>query len=315
MAIIKLSRVERRRISAFVTCFLLAFGAWVFVTMSNYYTYPVKIALNFKNQPLQKAFYALQADTINAVVGGTGWQKLFNNFDLENRSVDVDVRKLDSQKFIVLSNQLPQINQKSEKNQQIISFNPDTVFFDFAARKVKRVPVVLKSRVKYQKQYACSDDITINPNYVTISGPAAYIDSVKSWKTDSLIVENANSNINSRIKLLMPKENNISIYPKTVDVSIPVDEFTEKTLEVPVKLINNKNYSNVVLVPKKVKITFTVSLNSYPDINNDFFEVIADLDDWQKEGKLTLPVTLKQKPDYCKIVRVQPSSVNFIVRK
>jgi hypothetical protein len=315
MAIIKLSRVERRRISAFITCFLLAFGAWVFVTMSNYYTYPVKIALNFKDQPLRKAFYALQADTINAVVGGTGWQKFFNNFSSQNRSVDVDVRKLDFQNFIVLSNQLPQINQKSEKNQQIISFNPDTVFFDFTARKVKRVPVILKSRINYQKQYARSDDVTIQPNYITISGPAAYIDSVKAWKTDSLIVENANTNISSRINLLSPKENNISIYPKTVDVTIPVDEFTEKTLEVPVKLINNKSYSNVVLIPKKVKITFTVSLNNYADINNDFFEVVADLDNWQKEGKITLPVTIKQKPDYCKIVRVQPTSINFIVRK
>ena len=315
MAIIKLSRAERRRISVFFTCFLLAVLAWVFVTMSNNYTIPVKVVLNFKNQPLHKAFYALQADTVNALVGGTGWQKLFSNLSSKNQSVDVDVRKLDVQNYIVLSNQLRQINAQSEKNKQIISFSPDTVFFDFTARKVKRVPVVLNYHIQYDKQYARSDDINIRPNYVTISGPAAYVDTVNIWKTDSLGVQHASSDIHQRLKLLLPKENNVSIYPKTVDVDIPVDEYTEKILEVPVKLINNKTYSNVVLFPKKVKVTFTVSLNNYAAINTNFFEAVANLDDWQKNGSSTLSVKLKQQPDFCKIVNMQPASINFIVRK
>ena len=264
---------------------------------------------------MHKAFYALQADTVNALVGGTGWQKLFINLSSKSQSVDVDVQKLDVQNYIVLSNQLRQINAQSEKNKQIISFNPDTVFFDFTARKVKRVPVVMNYRIQYDKQFARSDDINIKPEYVTISGPIAYVDTVTNWKTDSLIVQNASSDIHSRLKLLLPKENNVSIYPKTVDVDIPVDEFTEKTLEVPVKLINNKSYSNVVLFPKKVKVTFTVSLNNYPAINTEFFEAVANLDDWQKNGSSTLSVKLKQQPDFCKIVNMQPASINFIVRK
>jgi len=315
MAIVKLSRAERRRFSVFFTCLLLAVVAWVFVTLSNNYTFPVKVALNFKNQPLRKAFYALQADTVNAMVGGTGWQKLFYNFTSENRSVNVDLKKLDTQNFLVLSSQLPQINQKTDKNQQIISFSPDTVYFDFTARKVKRVPVVLKSRINYQQQYARSDDISLKPEYVTISGPAVYIDSVSNWKTDSLIVKNTNASIRSRLKLLPPKENNVSIYPKTVDVNIPVDEFTEKILDIPIKLNNNKSYSKVMLFPKKARVTFMVSLKDYPDVNTDFFEAVADLDDWQKKGLATLRVKLKQQPDFCKIISIQPANVNFIVRK
>lgn len=316
MAIIKLSRAERRRISTFFTCLFLAVLAWIFVMMANNYTFPVKIALNYKNQPLRKAFYALQADTVNAIIGGTGWQKLFENITSSpNRSISVDLKKLETQNFIVLSNQLPYINQKSDKNQQIISFNPDTVYFDFTARKEKRVPVVLQTRIGYQRQYNRSGDINLKPEFVTISGPAAYIDSVTSWKTDSLTVKKANSDINSRVKLLLPKENNVNIYPKIVDVNIPVDEFTEKTLEIPVRLINNKVYTKITLFPKKVKITFTVSLNNYPDVNTDFFEAVANLDDWQKNGSPTLSVKLKQQPDYCNIVSVEPASINFIVRK
>ena len=316
MAIIKLTRVERRRISAFVTCLVLAAVAWIFVTMSNNYTFPVKVTLNYRNQPLRRAFYSLQADTVTALVGGTGWQKLFADItSTRNRAVTIDLKKLETQNFIVLSSQLPQINQKSEKSQQLVSFNPDTVYFDFTARKVKRVPVVLLSKINYQQQFSPSNDININPKFVTVSGPAAYVDSVNSWKTDSLIVNDANGSIKSRLKLHRPKENNVSISPKTVDVNIPVDEFTEKTLAIPVKLINNKIYSNVTLFPKKVKITFTVSLSNYPDVDTDFFEAVVDLDDWQKKGMTTLPIRLRQKPDYCNIVSIQPANINFFVRK
>ncbi len=314
MAIFKLSRAERRRISVFITCFVLAVVAWIFVTLSNNYTFPVKIVLNFKNQPLRKAFYALQADTVVALVGGTGWQKLFSNITPGNRKVNVDLQKLETQNFIVLSNQLPQINQKTDKN-QIISFNPDTVFFDFAVRKVKRVPVNLTADISYQHQFARSGDVNLNPNFVTISGPAAYVDSVTSWKTDSLTVKKASGNIVSKLNLLQPKENNVSVYPKTIDVKIPVEEFTEKTLEIPIKLINNRVYRQVTLFPKKVKVTFMVSLNNYPEIDTDFFEAVADLDAWQKNGSVNLPVKLKQQPVYCNIISVQPASINFIVRK
>lgn len=315
MAIIKLSTAERRKLTAFFSCLVLAFMAWIVVTMSNNYTFSVKAALDYKNQPVKRAFRALQADTVNAIVGGTGWKRLFSAFTLHERDISVDLRKLETQNFVVLSNQLPQINQHFNKNQQIISFNPDTIYFDFTSRKVKKVPIVLRSSIGYQQQYARAGDISVKPDYVTISGPTAYIDTVKNWKTDSLVLRNASKDIVSDLKLVRPPENNVAIYPKSVEVNIPVDEFTEKTLEIPIKLINNKSFGRVTLFPKKVKVTFMVSLTNFAAINADFFEAVADLSDWENKGLEMLPVKLKQQPDYCKIVRIQPTSVSFILRK
>ena len=315
MAIIKLSSLERKRLTVFFTCLLVAFVAWIFVTMSNAYTFPIKVALKYKNQPLKKAFNALQPDTVNAVVGGTGWQKLFSDLRGAKRIINVDLRKLETQNFIVLSNQLPQINMRNDRSQQIISFNPDTIYFDFTSRKVKRVPVILRSIINYDHQYARSGDINVKPDYVTVSGPATFIDRLTNWKTDSLNANQVNNSINTELQLVSPQQSNVSIYPKSVLVNIPVDEFTEKTLEIPIKLINNRTYSRVTLFPKKVKVTFTVSLSNYAEVNADFFEAVADLDDWQKKGLTLLPVRLKQQPDYCSVVRVQPANVNFILRK
>jgi YbbR domain-containing protein len=111
------------------------------------------------------------------------------------------------------------------------------------------------------------------------------------------------------------KEANLNVYPRTVQVRVPVEEFTEKTVEVPVKLLNNHNFYNVKLFPEKVNVTFTTSLRRYPEVDDDFFEASADLSLWQQRGYTSLPIKLTRQPEYCKIVKIEPQSVDFIIHK
>src|SRR6185437_10206989 len=136
MAIIKLSATERRRVSAFFTCLVLAIFAWIITVLSNPYKFTVKEVLDFKNTPQRRAFHSLQSDTVTATIKGTGWDMLFSKINIASKSVTVDLRTLESKSFVVLSSQLDQINSRRESNQQISAFNPDTLYFDFSNRKV-----------------------------------------------------------------------------------------------------------------------------------------------------------------------------------
>jgi len=315
MAIIKLSAIERRRLSAFITCLVVAIFAWLFTSLSNPYRYTVKQVISFKNAPLKRAFHPLQSDTIDAVVQGTGWQMLFSKMNNEQKPVSIDLHTLDSKNYVVLNTQLKQINLKKELNHQIIAFNPDTLFFDFSNRTVKKVPVQLVSAISYQRQFAQSDNVNIRPAYVTISGPAEVLAKIKSWKTDSVKLDDVNESFSSRVNLQAAKEGNLDVVPKSVMVNIPIDEFTEKTMEIPVKLINNHHYYDVKIFPQKVRVTFTTSLTKYPDANEDDFEAVADLDKWRVNGYSTLPVKLTRLPSYSKIVKIEPQNIDFIVKK
>ncbi|MBD1394886.1 CdaR family protein [Mucilaginibacter glaciei] len=315
MAIIKLSAIERRRLSAFVTCLVIAVFAWLFTSLSNPYRYTVKQVITFRNAPLRRAFHPLQSDTIDAVVQGTGWQMLVNKMNDEQRPVSIDLHTLDNKSFIVLNTQLKQINLAKDLNHQIIAFTPDTLFFDFSNRMTKRVPVQLVSKINYQKQFAQSDNVKIQPDYVTISGPAEVLARINSWKTDSVKLTGVNESYSSRVALLPAREGNLDILPKTVIVNIPIDEFTEKTMEIPVRLINNHNYYDVKVFPQKVKVTFTTSLTNYPDASEDDFEAVADLDKWRINGYNALPVKITRLPSYGKVVKIEPQNIDFIVKK
>lgn len=197
---------------------------------------------------------------------------------------------------------------------QIIAINPDTLYFDFTNRIIKKVPVKLLLAINYQQQFAQSDHIDIKPEYVTLSGPASKINNISAWPTDSLKLNDIDERVSTRIKLRQVNDGSMVIYPKSVQVDIPVDEFTEKTLEIPVKLLNH-NYDNVKIFPQKVKVTFMVSLGSYAETDEDFFEASADMDLWRKQGDSRLPVKLTRTPAFCKIVSVEPRNIDFIVKE
>jgi YbbR domain-containing protein len=315
MAIIKLSKGERRRLSVFFTCLVLAFAAWILTMLSNQYSYPDKMVVNFINPPVKRSFRALQSDTVEATVQGNGWNMLFSKMNMEDKRIAVDLKTLDSKDYILLSTQLRAINEKRLATQQIVSFNPDTLYFDFSSRAVKRVPVQLQYNLTFKRQFIVSDGISIKPDYVTVTGPEETISKIKYWKTDSLSLHSVEGPVDENVRLEQVPESNMSIYPKSIRVHIPVSEFTEKTVEVPVKLINNKNYYNVKIFPQKVKITFTVSLGRYSETDEHSFEAVVDLDEWQLHGYNQLPVKVTVFPPFCKLVSVDPQNLDFIVKE
>jgi len=315
MAIVKLSASERRRLSAFFTCLILAAVAWVFTTLSNNYNFTVKEVLTYKNMPQKRAFHSLQPDTINTTIQGTGWDMLFSKMNFENRKITVDLHTLDSKDYVVLSSQLKDINERKDFDNQIIGFSPDTLYFDFSNRAVKRVPIRLVSNIRYQQQYAQSNDVAIRPSYVTLTGPGSALEHIESWDTDSLKSDSTNETIRANVGLLPSREGNVSIYPKSVQVVIPIEEYTEKEISIPVKLVNNRDYYRVKMFPLKVTVTFTTSLNRYAQMDEDLFEATADLNLWKEHGYTSLPVKLSRRPAYCKVVKIEPQNIDFIVRK
>ncbi len=314
MAIIKLSATEQRRLSAFFTCLVLAALAWLCITLSNPYNYTVKRVLSYKNTPQKRAFHSLQSDTVDITIKGTGWQMLYAMMHYSSNSLVVDLRPLNTGNYVVLSSQAMQIAD-GEVNHDVVSFNPDTLYFDFLNRMVKRVPVKLLSNVSYQQQFSQANNPIVRPSYITIVGPTDRLNSITEWNTDSLIVKKVNETIRARLNLQPVNEGNITIYPKAVDVVFPVDEFTEKTLEIPVKLINNSDFYNVKVFPEKVTVTFMTSLRRYTETDEDFFEAEADLNLWKNQGYSTLPVKLTRIPPFCKVISVEPQNIDFIVKK
>ncbi|MBE9601792.1 YbbR-like domain-containing protein [Pedobacter sp. MC2016-24] len=315
MPFIKLTKIERKRFLVILTCLLVAIAAWLFMALDNKYVYTAKTVLKYNNIPQKKAFHPLQSDTVDLQVEGSGWQLLFARLRINPQSIAISLEKLNNRNFILFSEQLFNVNRQLETSQKIISVRPDTLYFDFSEKTVKRVPVQLVSDISFIKQYGISNPVEITPEYVTISGPEQELKKFQNWDTDSLKLENVQRTTKTVLAMTQSKLKNVTIFPASVEVKIPVDEFTEKELEIPVKVINNSAYYNIRLYPKKVKINFMVALSKYKTVNEDFMEAVVDLDDWKIRNHGQLNVKMTRFPEYCKLLSIIPAKIDFIIEK
>jgi YbbR domain-containing protein len=315
MAIIKLSATEKRKLSIFFTCFILAVVAWLFFSLSNKYEYEVKTVVNFKNLPANKAFNPLQSDTVLLKIQGTGWQLLFTRLRIYPRDVRVDLKALEKRNFVTFNEQMNSINSYYSSVQKIISVQPDTLYFDFTTRKVKKVPIKLLSDLSFIKQFGQSKKTILKPGYVTLTGPQKELDKIEFWITDTLKRKSVESTISEKVNLVKSKEANISIYPTATEAKIMIEEFTEMDLTVPIRVINNKEYFNVKLVPDKVTITIMVSLTDFANVKVEDFEAIADLNLWKNDKANMLPVQIVKRRSFSRVRKIEPLQVNFIIKK
>ncbi|MGF1924687.1 MAG: CdaR family protein [Bacteroidia bacterium] len=313
MPIIKLTKVERKRFLVLIACLLCAIGAWLFMALNNNYVYTAKTVLIYKDFPQNKAFKALQTDTVDLQVEGTGWQLLFARLRVNPQSITVSLEGLNTRNFILFSEQLPQVNKQLETSQKIISVKPDTLYFDFSKRTNKRVPLKLLYDISFLPQYGLSDQIQLKPSYVNISGPQEELAKIKEWYTDTLKLTDLQQSANTRVSIKTNNTVNVSLYPTSIGVQVPVDEFTEKTVEVPLNLINNKDFYDVKLYPKKIKVTFMVALSRYAEVDEDFIVANVDLNEWKVLKHEQLTVKISRFPAYCKLVSISPRKINFII--
>ncbi|ADY52633.1 YbbR family protein [Pseudopedobacter saltans DSM 12145] len=315
MALIRLSLGERKRISMFFTCIILAFAAWLIYSLSMKYDYNVKAIASFKSLPQNKAFYPLQSDTVVLIIRGTGWQLLFNKLSKSVSEIKVDLNSLERRNFVSIKEQMADINNQFFSNQTIIKVLPDTLFFDFTTRTVKRVPIRFKSELEYKKQFGQSKEIILKPSHVTVTGPAEVIKEISHWDTDTFKAKGISGNISSNIELKKAKEANISIFPNRVEFKLEVEEFTEKEIEIPIKVINNPNYYKVKLVPAIVKVYAMTSLSDYSSVDENHISATVDLSLWADKQATRLPVTIVNRNPFVQISRIVPQQVDFMISK
>lgn len=315
MALIRLTAVERRKLSIFFTCTILAVVAWLFFSLSNKYEYEVKTVVNFKNLPVNKAFNPLQSDTVLLTVQGTGWQLLFTRLRIYPRDVKVDLKTLEKRSYVTFTDQMRSINNYYSSDQKIISVQPDTLYFDFTTRRVKKVPVKLLTKLSFIKQFGQSGNIEIKPRYITVTGPLEQLAKIKYWETDTFKRDLISNTIIDKVALKPSDAPNITIYPPLTELIVPVEEFTEAELSVPIKVIHNQQYYNVKLIPERVKITFMVSLSDYSKVNEDDYEAVVDLDIWKNDAANMLPVQIIKKKPFTRIRKIEPLQVNFMIKK
>lgn len=205
-----------------------------------------------------------------------------------------------------LSNQL-----SNENEMEIIRIKPDTLFFKFDKMGQKWVKIKPLVTVDLEKQYQISGEITTSPDSVLANGPQSVLDTLEIVTTNLKRFNSVTYPVKESVSL--PKLNEVFLDTSNVTVNIPVEEYTEEQLSIPVRLTGQPSDVVVKLFPEKVKLTFQVGLSRFHDINPEDFTLTVSYNDI-KEDKQRLKVKVESFPSFLYDLKVTPDEIEYLIQ-
>ena len=288
---------------------LLAFGFWLLQSLQQEYEIELVFPVKYKNVPADIAFNAPEVETITAKVKDKGSVLLNYTFGRSFAPIEVNMKNTKEKNGSV---QVSKRQIENDIQKQLIattalqSFDPQQIDMDFSQRVHKEIQVVFNGDIHMEAGFQLSGDIQINPQKINAYATAAILDTLTSVKTAFTEVKKANKNITRTVQLI--KVDGVNFDPENVSITIPIEEYTEKTLEIPVSCSHIPPHYTAV-----VKVTCSVPLSRFKGLSEDMFSIHIPFEDLEQNVSGTLPVKLTKKPDWVHTATLLPDKVEFIL--
>jgi hypothetical protein len=313
----------RKKLYVFLICFFISSLFWILIKLSREYTEVQQYTVVYTNIPHGKVVVNSPDSLFTLNLKSKGFKIFLNMIFLKPHSISVDIASLIKKRnnsnedyYIATANLCNVIGKQIHYPNNVISVTPDTVYFRLEKVFSKKLPVKIKLNLTCAQQYEFADSMRIEPDSVLASGPFSVIDTIKFVETTPQTLSNLSSNQALSLEF-MNKYNdcNLTIFPTAAKVFIPVEKFTEATIELPIDIENNTNNYNVRTFPEKVKVTYIVSFNNFKKVKPDMFTVVADISESYSAKSKKLKVDVVKFPSYVKIRKIDPEKIEYIILK
>lgn len=312
---IKLSQ----RAVIFFFCLLISSFFWLLSALSEDYNRKLKIGIVYTG--LSDAFVLTEdpLDHITIEVRGSGFELIGEQWSMDDEVLKVDLNSarklLSDDRYYIPTNRLRnQLVRQIDPNLNLRFVSPDTLYFSSESRLKKTVPLKLELDLTFESAYNLRSEPVLNPESVLLSGPKSYIDTLSTFRLAPLQLKKLSDSVLQKISLKEGLPKGVKVEPVEVEVLIPVEKFTEKQLDLTLKVENQADLRSLKTFPDEVKVSFLVPLSKYEYLDTTVVNAkvifkAADL------NKSRLKIELENVPKYAKVLRLQPEQVEYIIRE
>lgn len=306
---------KSREFFIFLFFFFVAGGFWLLRTLNNDYETSFSIPIRLKGVPNDVVITSEPASELHITVKDKGTVLL--NYMLGKSFYPVT---LDYADYKSVNNRVriyaPQFEKKvlSQLNAstRLLSMKPDTLEYIYATGASKRVPVKLQGTLSAGREYYLSDTL-FQPDSVLVYAPAAVLDTITVASTQVLKLENISDTLKQQVSLQVQK--GVKFVPSSIEMTLPVDIYTEKTVEVPVRGVNFPADKVLRAFPSKVQVTFQVGMSRFRQVGADDFHIYVTYEELLKLGSDKYTIKLKNLPKEVSRVRFNPSQIDFLIEQ
>lgn len=294
---------------------LVSFGFWLLQTLDDSYQTEFKIPVRLKNVPKEVVLTSDFPSEVRVRVEDRGTVLL--NYMLGRTFYPVsfdfnDYKDMGTYVRISSSELLKKINGQLNVSTKLLSVRPDTLEFYYTQGPAKRIPVRFNGKFGLGRQYYVSK-VRLSPDSIMAYAPQGVLDTLAAAYTREVKLDNVTDSIHQRVELMKCK--GVKFVPSYTDMSVYVDMYSEKTVEVPVIGLNFPAGKVLRTFPSKVRVTFQVGLKRFKEATADKFFIGVTYEDLIKSQSDKIPLTIKVAPDYVGHIRINPASVDYLIEQ
>jgi hypothetical protein len=160
---------------------------------------------------------------------------------------------------------------------EIENFSVDTLFFNFPRQTNRRVPIASMYSATFKNQYMALEKMKLVPDSVTVYGDYSLLQNIDSIRTDNLNFENLEVTKTGVVKL--SEVRGVRFSKKEVYYTLEVERYIEKSLMVPVGVINSPADKVINLFPAEVKMIYRIPFKSAQKTAEEKFKINIDFND------------------------------------
>ncbi len=311
------------KMTVFVVCLAISTLIWFLIKLSDTYNTEISFPIRLENPPQGKILTNEVDSMISIKIQDKGYTIAALKYLPRKSPFVIDLSKLKLHRkgryFESKINTIA-LTQNLEEyygfEGDIFYIYPDTMYFLFESQAKSKVRVVPDVSYEFRKQHFLYDSIRTEPAEVSISGLNSQIDTITFIKTEHIEFKNLDDSVNVLVKLVKPNiPGDFATDPVQVKLIIPVEKFTESEINIPITQRNNISNLRLKLFPETVKITYLVALNDYKKVTADMFSCFIDASEARENSNEKIRVTTGTYPKFIKIVRIQPSEVDYLILK
>jgi hypothetical protein len=295
---------------------------WLIIELGKRYSDTINFPVSYKNFPESKVLIDDLPDYLTLNVNADGYTLL--RFRLSSKytpiSFSVNSFKMnrlpgaDSTSFYI-ETRLARDHILSQLSNDITlnKISPDTLIFRFSEVKSRKIPVIPVFQYTLDKQLILKDQLDMKPDSITVSGPDFIIDTIKAVYTKTSDVGRISRTTERDIDLQGIKF--VYFKEKDVNVGFKIEQFTEKTLNIPVEIINLPKRTHMQSFPRFIQLTCQVGLSNYEKLSPDLFRAHIDYNEIAAGQSSKLKVSISRQPGFVQAIRFTPKTVEYIIEK
>lgn len=306
-----------QRVLIFFFCLVLSTFFWLLAALSKNYSTILKVHLSYSDLPEEYIFTQNPSTTFEIQASGNGFNLLGEQYKLNRNPISVslfDFLNEDKSRHAVSTENLAEnIKQELHSGLQLDKIYLDSIRFKTNLQETREIVVEPLIDLSFESGYKQFGEIQVEPKTVKVIGPKDLIMQLESITTEIIQLKGIKKSINGVYQLDLKSMNELLVVkPSKVEITIPVEKFTEKVIELPIKINSKKNKREIKTFPESVKVIFNVPISRFEELNKDKLQAFVDLDA-HDHSKSKLLVELTGVPANFELVRIEPDKVEYII--